>query len=169
MKPRRQSDFRWLTLGIPALLLGGALWLAGCSGGNGEQQRAQQTQELASLRDENKEMQKLRTENKELPRLRKEKEELPQLRGHAEEIEKLRKDNDRIRTEITNIAKVRLEKDRQAAAQRAQQAATVAQVRGAMQSGAMATNAADPNVPQEGDEILIDPKFLAKLLPQFDW
>lgn len=169
MKPQRQSDFSCLTFGIPAFLLGGALWLAGCSGGNGEQQRAQQAQELTSLREENKEMQKLRTENKELPRLRKEQEELPQLRGNAEELEKLRKDNDRIRTEITNFAKLRLEKDRQAAAQRAQQAAAVAQVRGAMQAGVMATNVADPSVPQEGDEILIDPKFLAKILPQFDW
>ncbi|MBM3840829.1 MAG: hypothetical protein FJ398_23305 [Verrucomicrobia bacterium] len=152
------------------LSFGSALWLGGCSDGNVSQQRAQQSQELAKLRDENKEVQRFRTENKELPRLRKENAELPQLRGQADEIEKLRKDNDRIKNEIAELSKARRQSQQAALqAQQAQQAAAaLAQARGALQSGG-ATNVNDPNIPQEGDELYVDPKFLTKILPDIDW
>ncbi|MBI2948975.1 MAG: hypothetical protein HYY23_15145 [Verrucomicrobia bacterium] len=170
MKVFRHSDLEWSKqLGL-VLSIGSALWLAGCSGG-GEQQRAQQSQELAQLREENKEVQKLRTANKELPRLRKENEELPQLRSQTAEIEKLRKDNDRIKNEIAELDKARRQNQQAAlqARQAQQAAAALAQARGAIQSGVLPTNATDPNIPQDGDELYVDPKFLAKLLPEIDW
>jgi flagellar biosynthesis GTPase FlhF len=169
MKAVRKNNFERLKRASLVLCFGSALWLAGCSGGNVEQQRAQQSQQLAQLREENKEVQKLRVENKELPRLRKDNAEIPQLRGQADEIEKLRKDNDRIKNEIADLGKARRQSQQAALqAQQAQQAAAaLAQARGALQSGA--TNAFDPNIPQEGDELYVDPKFLAKILPEFDW
>lgn len=147
------------------------VWLAGCGRADIQQQRAQQAQELEKLREENKQVQKLRAENKELPRLRRDQEELPKLRGTPEEIERLRKENDRIQSEIAELAKSR--NQRLQAAQQARQAtASPAGLAGANptgQAGINVTNVDDPNIPREGDEILIDPKFLAKLLPQFDW
>lgn len=171
MKLHQQRNLRWAKQSALAFSLSSVLWLAGCSGGNVEQQRAQQSQELAQLREQNKEVQKLRVENKELPRLRKEHEELPQMRGQSDEIEKLRKDNDRIRAEIAAFDKARREKGLQAAQQARQAAASAQQIQGraTILPGVTATNVADANVPQDGDEIFIDPKFLAKILPQIDW
>ena len=148
-----------------------AVWLAGCGNAHVEQQKAQQAQEIERLRDENKEVQKLRAENKELPRLRADKDELPKLRGTTDEIERLRKDNARIQGEIAEVAKARNER-LQAAQQARSPGALPTGPAGANPGGLAGINAAtveDPNVPREGDEILIDPKFLGKLLPQFDW
>ncbi|MBI4661191.1 MAG: hypothetical protein HY735_20365 [Verrucomicrobia bacterium] len=165
-----QNDAKCHERWFLALLLSCVLWLAGCSGANLEQQRAQQAQELARLQDENKELQKLRTENKELPRLRKDNEELAKLRESTGEIDRLQKENDRIKSEIAELAKAR--RQSQLAAQQARQAAAqsaAARAAAAGQPILTATNVADPNAPQEGDQIFIDPKLLASLLPQFDW
>ena len=147
-----------------------AVWLAGC-GAHVEQQKAEQAQAMEKLREENKEVQKLRAENKELPRLRADKEELPKLRGTTDEIERLRKDNARIQGEIADLAKT--QKERLLAAQQARAASALPVGPGGANAGGPAGISAalvdDPNVPREGDEILIDPKFLGKLLPQYDW
>ena len=159
---------RWALI-LPAACA--VLWLAGCGNANIEQQKAQQAQEIEELRDENKEVQKLRAENKELPRLRADEKELPKLRETTGEIERLRKDNARIQGEIAEVAKARNER-LQAAQQARSPGALPTGPAGANPGGLAGINAAtveDPNVPREGDEILIDPKFLGKLLPQFDW
>ena len=159
---------RWIS-GLPVACA--AIWLAGCGNANFEQQKAQQAQEIEKLREENKELQKLRAENKELPRLRADKEELSKLRGTTDEIERLRKDNTRIQSEIAELAKARNQRLQAAQQARAAGALPVGQA-GANpggQTGVNIPNLEDPNVPREGDEILIDPKFLSKLLPQFDW
>lgn len=171
MKNNLQRDAKLRDLWRAGIFLASGLVMSGCGNGNLEHQKVQQGQELSRLRDENKEVQKLRVENKELPRLRKDQEELSKLRGTGDEIAKLKKENDLIRTQVVELAKTQTQR-RQTAAEQARQAAINAAGIAAKQpgqGGLIATNSPDPNIPQEGDEIFVDPKFLAKILPQFDW
>jgi len=155
-------------------VLSGAFFLIGCDSGENRETLTKQQAELQKLQEENQAIGKLRAENKELPRLRRDNQEIETLKSSAEEIARIRVENETIRKDLTRLA----EQAKLAAANRAQsllaKTAGVAGQTGAAVGGAGQANpgeapVADPNVPLESDEILIEPRLLAKLLPEFDW
>lgn len=126
------------------------------------------TPELELARAENQEVQKLRRENQELSRLREDHEEVTRLRREIDQLPALRQENEQLKSQLTRGPR-----------QGAQPPSVGTVPPGlpnsqltAMGNAALATNQLEVNpadLPQEGDEILVAPKMLSKLLPGFDW
>lgn len=151
-----------------------ALWLAtGCSQ-SPQALSAEEQQELERLRGENQEVQKLRTANRELDRLRKDNAELALLRNSAGEIARFRAENDDLRKQIGALpAPIQQPADIPAATA----AAAVEPPRSIVnfvqefeEAALLVASQGDPrpeDIPQEGDQILIDQTVIGILIPEF--
>lgn len=149
-----------------------ALFLAGCGSGSSQTSSPEQEAELKRLRQENEEISKLRAENKELPRLRRDNQEIERLKGSTEEIARIRLENESLQRDLTGLteqAKRAAEDQRQALLANAAQATGLGAIAGGGAGTTGTPEAADPNLPLETDEILIEPRLLSKILPDFDF
>jgi|GEM_PF-1172099 len=134
----------------------------------------QNDSEIERLRQENQDLAKLREENEETQRLRKENQDIHKLRGQYQELGRVRKENEELKKQAAKLGVA------------SAQSLTPAQLgtlrpdenylsntgkpfgeRAATEGQTSTTNETD--LPQEGDEIMVDPKFLAVLLPDIDW
>ena len=170
---KQKFEFIWARFeaAAPVAFVAASLVWAGCGANDAQQQAsAQANEEIARLRDENQDLEKLRNENHEVQKLRKENQDIHKLRGQFQDIARLRKESDQMRGQIAKFPA--------AAGQGAAAGALNSPESTARAPGALAQTAGgvlgsalplDPNIPQEGDEIFIEPKQLAKLLPEMDW
>lgn len=157
------------------LLLSAVCALLGGCGVGGQQQTARDEtrQELEKVQQENRELPKLRAENRELPRLRKDNQEIQNLRTNAQELARARQENELLKKQVAEASQQRGNRTLAANPQSPGPLASPTQSGGLAATGTPGSPAeapvADPNLPQEGDQILIEPRLLAKLLPDFDW
>lgn len=161
-------EFGNLTRLQPALaaIFGGVL-LAACSSNSSNQ--PDDAAALNQLRTENQAVVQLRRDNQDLARLRQDNAEILKLRPFSSELARLRAENQELRTQ----AGLKPE-DRLADADASGSASGKPGARGTGAPGDPATTDAEAEVdpadlPQEGDDILVEPKYLAALLPGFDW
>lgn len=129
------------------------------------------SEEVQRLRAENQDVAKLRRENQELPRLRKDNDEIQKLRSVPQELAALRKENDDLRlasgkprAQFANPALID-----PATGKPLSSDSSIAGQAGDAPQPTNSVAAVGPDDPLEGDEILIDPKLLGRLLPGFDW
>jgi predicted small lipoprotein YifL len=148
-----------MRLGLLALLLMTATFLTGCgSKGTQDQAAVAQNQERERLQAENQDLPGVTAENQEVQRLKKENQDLPKLRSQYQEAARLRKDNEQLRQQIAKISP---------AAASNQVAAALAAL--ATQPTNAVAGAQDESTLNEGDEVMIEPKYLKQLLPDVDW
>lgn len=149
-----------------------ATLLTGC-GANPKQPAALESarQELERLQADSGEAQRMRAENRELPRLKKENQEIAGLRGHEPDIAKLRQENEQLRDQIKSAGKTRGASLSAGGPGQGSSPAAPAGRPGSTEGQIHLTDltAADPNTPQDGDQLLIEPRLLSKLFPNFDW
>ena len=148
--------------------------LTGCGvGGQQQAARDEARQELEKLQQENRELQKLQVENRELPRLRRDNQEIQSLRTNGPELAKIRQENELLKKQLAGASQLRGNRSLAANSQDPGQSALTTQAGGLTGAGTPGNPSesavADPNLPLEGDQILIEPRLLAKLLPGFDW
>lgn len=172
--------FQWSMLIKLNFAAGAALSLLLCGLlGCGSDQNApglsvQIQQELEKLRTENQEVKKLRVQNQELPRLRKDNQDLQRLRGFEAEIARLRQENEQLRTRLAAIPGAAVPAPATAAApveeppplqpiQNLPQAFEEAALLVATQE-----TVREEDVPQKGDNILIDQSVIGLLISGFD-
>ena len=155
-------------LAIPAVIC--AVFLIGCGSGATQETLVAQKAELEKLQAESKEATRLRAENRELARLRRDNQEIENLKNSAAEIARLRTENEDIRSGMAAITE-QAKKTRQQQMLEAEQASAAGQPGGGVAGGVgvAGVEAVDSNIPQEGDEILIEPRLLVNILPDFDW
>jgi hypothetical protein len=153
-----------------ALVLLAIVIATGCSQSPGPL-TAQEEQELERLRTENKEIQKLRASNRELDRLRKDNEELKTLRNSAGEIAKLETENSELKKQIAAArpgAPANPQPPPQAAPQSPLLSGNLPQ---AFEQAALIVEGQyayrPEDIPQEGDQILIDRSVIGLLIPEF--
>lgn len=158
--------------GAPAALSALALsFVIGCSQAPAPL-NAQEEQELERLRSESKEIQKLRAANREVDRLRKDNEELKTLRNSAAEIAKLETENNELRKQVAAARPAapaaRSQPSTQTTAQALLSAGNLPQ---AFEQAALIVEGQaayrPEDVPQEGDQILIDRSVIGILIPEF--
>ncbi|MFO1498609.1 MAG: hypothetical protein U1G07_09490 [Verrucomicrobiota bacterium] len=149
-----------------AALLGVALLLNACgSGQNPDPTAVALTQEKQRLETENQELGQMRADNEEVKRLKQENQDLPKLRSQYQEANRLRKENDQFRQQVAKLAPAGATNltaavaDVHAATQLAQQDSADKSNDAAAAEGAI----------NDGDNILIEPKHLKQILPDFDW
>jgi hypothetical protein len=138
-----------------AVALMGAL--SGCgSHDNSDPAAAAQSQEMERLRQENQDLAQVKTDNEEVRRLRKENQELPKLRSQYQEAGRLKKENEQLRQQIAKLTPAAGQLPVEAPADAASAAATE-----------------KPKIDElslnDGDEVLVAPQYLKKLLPDIDW
>jgi hypothetical protein len=119
--------------------------ISGCGPSAPDPQTIALTQERDRLLADNQHMEQVRAENEEVQRLKRENQDLPKLRSQYQHAARLKKENEQLRQQVARLAA----------------RATAAQNPG------RATAAPPPANP--GDEILLEPKHLKALLPDFDW
>jgi hypothetical protein len=141
------------------------LAITGCgSGPSQDPAAAAQTQEIEKLKAENAALPQVRTEHEEVQRLRQENQELPKLRNQYQEASRLRKENEQLRLQVAKLAPASTNQQAAASA-----AAAGANPQLALQDKPKELTVEEVNTLHEGDEILIEPKYLKQLLPDFDW
>ncbi len=146
------------------------LILAGCGpSSKSSHSSAEQHQELEQLRADNKVVKSLRAENQELTRLRAENQELQQLRGFDREMSRLRAENDEIRKALAALPTPppapALEPPMTNRLQPIEDLVRAFQDAAIVVSSQPAAKPED--LPQEGDNILIDQSVIGLLIPEF--
>jgi uncharacterized protein YdcH (DUF465 family) len=141
--------------------------LTGC-GSNDAQNQAfvAQNQEKEKLQAENQDFAQAAAENEEVQRLRKENQALPKLRSQYQETVRLKTENAQLRDQIAKATPKGSTNQPGAAGSASNPnpaAATQLDAEKAQQL------AAEASTLRPGDEVLIDPKDLKQLLPDFDW
>lgn len=130
---------------------------------------AEQRSELERLRVENREVKRLRAENQEIGRLRRDHQEIQRLRGFDPEIARLRSENEQMRQ--TLLAKNIPIPPPPPEPQATNRLEPIRDLVGAFNDAAIVvTNQGEPrpdDVPQEGDNILIDQSVIGLLIPEF--
>jgi hypothetical protein len=159
-----RSNLKSMKCFVP-LLIGCALLSGGCSN-NQQASVGQNTQEIDRLRAENQDLGKLRAENQEVQRFQKENQDIHKLRGQNQELSRARKENDDLRRQAAKFGLARSGASSLTPEIQAQQAAALLHQN---PTDANLQTIEEKDTPQEGDEILIEPKFLAALLPDIDW
>jgi hypothetical protein len=130
---------------------------------------AEHRQELDRLRAENREVKKLRAENQELGRLRRDNQEILRLRGFDAEMTRLRAENEKMRQDLLarNIPIQPPPPEPQAT----NRLEPIPDLVRAFQDAAIVVmsqeNARPEDIPQEGDNILIDQSVIGLLIPEF--
>lgn len=147
--------------------------LLGCgSDQNASGISVQVQQELETLRAENQEVKKLRVQNQELPRLRKDNQDLQRLRGFEAEIARLRQENEQLRTRLAAVPGAAVPGPAPALVEEPQPLQPIQNLPQAFEEAALlvATQETVPeeDVPQKGDNILIDQSVIGLLIPGFD-
>lgn len=155
-------------IGWLALALAPALILSGCGpAAEPDPSASARQQEIERLRAENQELPQARSENEEVKRLKKENQDLAKVRSQYQEASRLRKENEQLRQQVAKMAPAG-----GAAAQAAPTGVTGGAAPGqALQDGEVEGEqlAQEAGAINEGDEILVDPKYLKELMPEFDW
>lgn len=148
-----------------AALCAAIMVAGGCSSKDAnDPQLAALTQERERLTAENQELAQARIDNEEVQRLKKENQDLAKLRSRYQETGRLKKDNEALRQQLAKIAP----NNPAGKAGSSDPSAAVAGTAGT--DGEKPKPAvADENTINEGDDILIDPKHLKALMPDFDW
>jgi hypothetical protein len=163
----RMKSIRSLAAAIP---LGGltvflALMTSSCgpnaSSDGGNPAIAQERDRLLS---ENKSLDQARADNQEVQRLKTELQELAKARSQYQEANRLRKENAQLSAEL---AKLSPNSRTNQAAGGDPRSGIAGSLQG--QSDAEKKPAVDENTINEPDEVLVDPKYLKTLLPDFDW
>lgn len=121
-------------------------------------------QERQRLTAENQELAQARIDNEEVQRLQKDNQDLARLRSRYQESGRLRKDNEQLRQQLAKLAP-----NNPAAKAGASDAATAGAGAASSDGDKPKPAVADENTINEGDEIMIDPKHLKALMPDFDW
>jgi hypothetical protein len=154
---------RWFQNWCPAGLSLLPAILIGCNSNPGEDPALKaQNQEMEQLRQENQSLAQVKAYHEEVERLRKENQDLPKLRSQYQEVGRFQKENEQLRQQIQKISP-------SAATQK------VAAVTGT--SGSVHEQAQEPDKEKageefalnDGDDVMVDPKQLKQLLPDFDW
>ena len=164
---QRASKYReWPRNAGPVWLLIATV-LAGCGGKEPSEADAKAKAELAVLQTANKEVAKLRADNADLARLQKDNEELRRMRSVSDDLAAAKTANDQLRAQLN------LEPEQLAALLRqgAQSgllstAPLVSQLTGASDAASLPPKV-DPDIPEEGDDIFIEPRYLRILMPEY--
>jgi hypothetical protein len=160
-------NLKELVSGRPALLAAlftAILAVSGCSSKDAaDPQTAALGQERDRLLAENQGLAQARIDNEEVQRLKKDNSELAKLRSRYQESGRLKKENEQLRQQWAKLAPNN--PAAKAAAADAAAAAGAATADGEKPKPVVA----DENTINEGDEIMIDPKHLKALMPDFDW
>lgn len=149
------------------MVLCSGVLITGCGSNNTQDAAvAAQHQERQRLQNENQELAQARADNQEVQRLKTENQELPKARSQYQEAARLKKDNEQLRQQIARIAPA-------AASAQAHpnpgthSAPTPTPAEQELKAKELA--ALEAATVHEGDDILIEPKYLKQLLPEFDW
>jgi hypothetical protein len=148
------------------LLIGCALLSGGGCSNNQQASVNQNSEEVDRLRAENQDLGKLRTENQEVQRFQKENQDIHKLRGQNQALAQARKENEDLRRQAAKLGVASSGDSGLTPEIQAQQAAALVR-KGLAEANLQALQ--DKDIPLEGDEIFIEPKFLAALLPDIDW
>jgi hypothetical protein len=116
-------------------------------------------QEAEKLRQENQDLAQVRTENEEVQKLQKENQDLPKLRSQYQEAARLKKDNEQLRQQVAKLSAAAGQTNTAAALPATDLTNQVEKVK----------PPGDELTLNEGDDILIEPRFLKQLLPDIDW
>lgn len=164
---KRNSSHQLAGLAALPLLLN--FLVTGCGPDAAQEQHiAAQRQEVERLRAENQDLPQVRTENAEVQQLKRENQELPKVRSQYQEAARLRKENEQLRQQVTKLSP---------AGSAATNAAALAGAAGhtghsdkeGEGTGANSDVAQAEGAINDGDDIMVDPKALKQLLPDFDW
>jgi hypothetical protein len=167
MNMKRHLFFRGLALAaLSALVTGFAM---GCGPQASQTANPAQQQEISRLRAENQELAQARLDNEEVQRLKQENQDLAKIRSQYQEASRLKKENEQLRQQVARFSPA-------AAAAAAEAAAAVNPVAGANPGQVPGTELIDTNAValaeghiNEADDIMVEPKQLQQLLPDFDW
>lgn len=126
------------------------------------------TQEKARLQAENQALDQARSENEEVRRLKSENQELAKARSQYQEAARLKKDNAQLRQQI---AKIKPPAGQGGTAGAISPAASALAAPGQVGDQVVAQNETGlaEDIINDGDDILVEPKYLKQLLPDFDW
>src|SRR5262249_8529699 len=123
---------------------------------------AAQTQEREKLLAENQALPDVRTENEEVQRLRKENQELPKTRNQYQKAARLRKEIELLRQQVAKLTPPSAGSAANASPSASGGTAQLANAEKkelTLEEGAL----------HEGDDIMVEPKYLKLILPDFDW
>lgn len=149
-----------------------ALLAGGCDG-TPRASVSQNNPEIERLREENENLEKLRADNEESQRLRKENQDIHKLRGQYQELAQVRKEHDDLQKQMAKLG-MPSARTLTATAQAVSTTKSDQQVASLSEQPPSGAEASQPvinekDLPQEGDEVYVEPKFLAVLLPDIDW
>ncbi|MHC1770013.1 MAG: hypothetical protein AB9869_37985 [Verrucomicrobiia bacterium] len=155
----------WLALALAPVLI-----LSACGPGAVPDPAATaQHEEIERLQSENQALPQARTENEEVQRLKKENQDLAKLRSQYQEASRLRQENEQLRRQVAKITPAGGAAPAQGGLPPTPGGA-MAPGQGGAQAGELTTEVAqEPGALNEGDEILVEPKYLKALMPDFDW
>ncbi len=141
--------------------LTGAFILSGCRSQTDDEAAKAQAEQIEKLRQDNADLAQVQADNETVQKLRKENEELPKLRSQYQEANRLRKENDLLRQQLAKL--------KPAGGAAGAQAASIASASANEQADAKKKGPYDDLTLNEGDELMVEPRFLKQLLPDFDW
>ena len=140
-------------------VLSGAFLLFGCRSQSDDEAAKAQTEQIEKLRQENADLAQVQADNQTAERLRKENEELPKLRSQYQEANRLRKENEQMRQQLARL---------KPGGAGGTQAVNIALPANELADG-QKKGPVDPMNLNDGDELLVEPRFLKQILPDFDW
>jgi len=140
------------------------VWIvAGCNlHQDADPNAAAQAQERERLLAENQALPDVRVEHEEVQRLAKENQELPKARNQYQEAARLRKENEQLRQQLAKLTPASTNSsaaDTHLATPPSGPLAQVPKDKRALEEGAL----------NEGDDIMVEPKYLKLILPDYDW
>lgn len=143
--------------------------LTGCgSNSSSNPADAAKAEEIERLRQENQELADAQSANEEVRRLRKENEDLPRLRSQYQEAGRLRKENDQLRQQITKISPSAATQNVVSVTGTVDPARALANAQALLDTN-KAKILAEQEVVNEDDDIMLEPKYLSQIIPNFDW
>jgi hypothetical protein len=156
------KGLRYCTTFAGCALIAAAVCGCGSGGHDLDQQAARQEAEIRRLQEENQAIPQARAENEELKKLRSANQELPRLRSQHQEIARLNKENEQLEQQLARL------RQRSGQAPAPAPAVAVAPPPEVLQSESAALPAEDPLL-HEGDEILVPPQELQRIMPHVNW
>lgn len=162
----RLRKLPWLTC-----VFGTTLLIAGCgpsAAPNSNAGAQALEQERERLRAENQGLEAARAENVEVQTLKRENQDLAKARSEYQEATRLRNENEQLRQQVAKLPPT---------SAAAGQAGLPPSPDGVLNPGMTADQepesavevAEDEGTLHEGDDILVEPRFLKELMPEFDW
>ncbi len=155
----------WLAFALAPVLI-----LSACGPTAGpDPAAAAQQEEIERLRAENQALPQARSENEEVQRLNKENQDLAKLRSQYQEASRLRQENEKLRQQAAKIAPTAGAAPAQGGLPPSPSGVLAPGQGAAQEEQALVEVAQEPGALNEGDEILVEPKYLKALMPDFDW